>query len=150
MNQKLTFGLGIVVVITALFLGFVFGRYLTIKPYVSKTYPDIGGLSGSALGYLKDSQTVSGLEATLTLSGKITAVDDNGIVIAKESNPAVTITFNDNTIVLESPLQPNAQAETIKKEDLKVGDSVMVIGTLNSNELTADTVVRGVTAVLTQ
>ncbi len=137
----------IVAIVVAAFVGFMLGRYVTARPYVSQAYPDIGGVSGSALGYLKDSKTVSSLAVRATLVGKITAIDNDGIRITKEGSPAVTVTFNKDTIIFEAS-QLNTQAKNIKRENLNIGDLVTVIGNLNGNELVADTVIKGKTAAV--
>lgn len=136
----------IVAIVVTAFLGYALGRYLRANPPVTQVFPDIGGTSGYALGYLVDSQTINSLSVRLTMSGRITGIESDGIKVVKGDSNPVFITLVDDTIFFESLSTPGEQPKIIKKEDFSVGDEVTVTGELRGNELVADTVVKSTTS----
>ena len=136
MNQKLTVGLGIVALVTALFLGFVFGSISGQNAF------DFKGTSGKTLLYLADSNAVEGLKLSVNLRGQVSQKEKDAILIKKDDQFGVWATLQESTVFEQEPAEGEEAVKTIKMEDINVGDKVVVLGDVEGNTVMADVVIR--------
>ncbi len=137
MNQKLTFGLGIVVVVVALFLGFVFGRV------TGQNALDFKGTSGKTLLYLSGSKAVEGLRLNVNLRGTVAEKQQDAILVRKDDDKlGVWATLQDSTVFEQEATEGEQAVQTIKLENINVGDKVVVLGDMEGDTFMADVVIR--------
>lgn len=136
MNQKLTVGLGIVALITALFMGFVFGSIN------GQNALDFKGTSGKTLLYLAGSNAVEGLKLSVNLRGQVAQKEGEAILIRKDDKFGVWATLQESTVFEQEATEGEQAVQTIKLENINVGDKVVVLGDVEGDTVTADVVIR--------
>lgn len=130
-KKLLTIGLVIVLILGAVFLGYVFG-YNQIQP---QTGPNAFELLNSKL--VKD--------INVSVRGKIANISEKTITI-EDNGASLDLAISENTSIMKQPVFSGEESvpptpEKIKLEDLKTGDSVNANISLDNNGKIVDLVI---------